>query len=98
MNLPVILRRWARFEFDEAADWYEARRTGQGVAFTNAVRKVLVGLGSQPDLHPLVHGDVREALVARYPYAVYYRVGPTEVIVLAIFHTSRDPSDWQGRA
>ncbi len=25
MNLPVILRRIARAEFDEAADWYEGR-------------------------------------------------------------------------
>jgi plasmid stabilization system protein ParE len=97
MNLPVILRRLARVEFDDAADWYEARGAGQGAAFTTSVRQVLVDLGSRPELQPEVHGDVREALVPRYPYAIYYRPGPTEVTVLAIFHTSRDPANWMNR-
>lgn len=48
MNRPGILRRIAQAEFDDAADWYEERRTGQGAAFTAAVRQVLMGLGSQP--------------------------------------------------
>lgn len=52
MNLPVIPRRIAQAEFDEAADWYEARRAGQGAAFTAAVRQVLVDLASRPEAHP----------------------------------------------
>ena len=98
MNVPVILRRIAQAEFDDAADWYEGQRAGQGAAFTAAVRQVLAGLASRPEAHPEVHGDVREALVARYPYAVYYRAGPDQVAVLAVFHTSRDPGEWQRRA
>jgi plasmid stabilization system protein ParE len=98
MNLPVILRRMARAEFDDAGDWYEGQSPGQGAAFTAAVRKVLTALGSRPEAHPEVYGDVREALVARYPYAVYYRPGPDQVTVLAVFHTSRDPAEWQRRA
>ncbi len=98
MNLPVILRRIAQAEFDDAADWYEGQRAGQGAAFTAAVRQVLMDLGSRPEAHPEVYGDVREALVARYPYAIYYRPGPGQVTVLAVFHTSRDPAEWQRRA
>ena len=98
MNPPVILRRIAQAEFDDAADWYEGQSPGQGMAFTAAVREVLVDLGSRPEGHPLIHGDVREALVARYPYAIYYRQGPGQVTVLAVFHTSRDPAEWQKRA
>ena len=98
MNRPIILRRIARAEFDEAADSYEGRQAGQGAAFTAAVRQVLGDIGSRPELHPEVYEDVREALVARYPFAIYYRPSPTEVTVLAVFHTSRDPTLWQTRA
>ena len=98
MILPVILHRIAQAEFDDAADWYEARRAGQGAAFTAAVRRVLTDLGSRPEAHPEVYGDVREALVSRYPYAIYYRSRPGQVTVLAVFHTSRDPTEWQRRA
>jgi len=37
MNPPVILRRLAQAEFDDAADWYEGQRAGRGAAFTAAV-------------------------------------------------------------
>ncbi len=33
MTLPVIFRRQARLEFDEAADWYEQERAGLGSQF-----------------------------------------------------------------
>jgi len=98
MNLPVILRRIARAEFDDAADWYESQRAGQGAEFTAAVRRVFRDVGAGPAAHPVVYGDVREALVSRYPYAIYYRPGPDQVTVLAVFHTSRDPEEWQRRA
>jgi hypothetical protein len=61
MSVPVLLRRLAQAEFDDAADWYEARRAGRGAAFTLAVRQVLSAIGAQPDAHPEVHGEVREA-------------------------------------
>ena len=98
MNLPVILSRLAQAEFDDAADWYEQQKAGQGMAFTYAVLQVLVGLGSRPEAHSEVNENVREALVTRHPYAVCYRPEPAQVTVLAVFHTSRDPAEWQGRA
>jgi toxin ParE1/3/4 len=33
MTLPVVFRRAARREFDEAALWYEERRPGLGAQF-----------------------------------------------------------------
>jgi len=52
MSLPVVFRRAARAEFDDAADWYEQRRAGLGAAFTAAVQRVLDQLAAQPDFYP----------------------------------------------
>lgn len=98
MSLPVVLRRAARAEFDDAADWYEQRQVGLGATFTAAVQRVLDQISAQPDFYPQVYQDVREALIPGYPYCVYYRPEQSQVIVLSIFHTARDPSIWQGRA
>lgn len=98
MNIPVILGRSAQVEFYEAADWYEQRRVGRGAAFTTAVRHTLERIASSPESYAEVHGSIREAPVSGYPYAVYYRVGPQQISVLAIFHTSRDPTVWQSRS
>lgn len=98
MTLPIILRRVAQCEFIEAAEWYEKRRAGRGAKFTAAVRDVLSRIADQPDFYASVLDDVREALVSKYPYCVYYRVDGESILVLSIFHTSRDPTVWQNRA
>lgn len=97
MRLSVNFRRAARTEFDDAADWYEERREGLGLAFSNAVKQVIDQAIMQPDFYPLAYRDMREALVPDYPYCVYFCEEPGRVVVLAIFHTARDPSVWQGR-
>lgn len=97
MNLPLVFRSIAQAEFDQAAAWYEEQRLGLGSDFGAEVQQVLDTISAQPDRYPQVSGDVREAPVARFPYCVYYRVRSGRVVVLAVFHTSRDPSVWQGR-
>jgi toxin ParE1/3/4 len=98
VNLPVVFRRPARAEFDDAADWYDRQRPGLGPAFTASVQQVLGRVASQPDFYPAVWGDVREAAVRGFPYCVYYREESGFVLVLSVFHTARDPIVWQSRA
>ena len=97
MITRLAFRRVARVEFDEAADWYERRQVGLGPRFVAAVQRVLDRITELPDFYPVVHGDVREALVRRFPFCIYYREGADQILVLAVFHTSRDPSVWQDR-
>lgn len=63
MSLPVIVRPIARIEFDEAANWYEARSAGRGALFTRAVREVLDRISANPHFYAQAYEDVREALV-----------------------------------
>ena len=97
MSVPLHFRPAAQAEFDTAAVWYDGQRPGLGIDFVTEVQQVLDTIAGQPDRYPIVSGDVREAPVSRFPYCVYYRVKPNRVVILAVFHTSRDPSIWQGR-
>jgi plasmid stabilization system protein ParE len=98
VSLPVRFRRAALIEYDEAADWYEARRRGLGIRFVAAVRQVINQIAGQPERWPEVELDVREAPVPRWPYCIYYQARPDHVMVIAVFHLSRDSSIWQARA
>lgn len=98
MTLPIVFRRAARGEFDEAADWYEQRQPGLGARFTAAVQRVIDLIAANPRLHAKVFQDVRKGVVSGFPYNVYYREEPRRVLIIAVFHTSRDPSIWQRRA
>lgn len=98
MSKPIVLRQVARDEFDAAADWYEARQAGLGPQFVAAVQAVFDRISANPQLHAVVRRDIRKAVVSGFPYSVYYREQQTRVVVLAVFHSSRDPAIWQGRS
>ena len=97
MSLPIRFLPDAKDEFDKAADWYEQQRTGLGGRFVAAVRAVLQRISANPKLHGVVYLDVRKAIVQRFPFIVLYREDQGEILVVSVFHTSRNPAVWQGR-
>lgn len=97
MTRAIVLRQAARAEFDEAGDWYEAQRPGLGKIFGAAVEAVFRRIADRPRMHGIVLGDVRKAVVKGFPYCVFYRERGKTVVVLAVFHSSRDPKIWQKR-
>ncbi len=98
MILPVRLLPEARVEVNEAVDWYEQRRPGLGSRFFAQVQAAFNRIAANPQMYAPVYGPVRKVRVTQFPYIVLYREEPGEVIVISIFHTSRDPSIWQSRA
>ena len=98
MSLPVVLRDVAQVEFDEAFDYYEVQRAGLGVDFVARVQQTFNRISMNPLLYAVELGDIRKAGVTRFPYCVFFRVDTVRVEVVAVFHNSRDPAIWQGRA
>ena len=94
----MLVRRVAQREFDKAADWYDEQRAGLGTEYIEAVNQTLARIESNPGGYAVVHEELRLALVQRFPYAIYYRVEPAQIVVVAIIHTARDPAIWQDRA
>jgi plasmid stabilization system protein ParE len=62
-----------------------------------AVQDLIEQFKLQPTAHAIAAGDVRRALVPKYPYSVLYRVRRKQIVIIAIVHSSRDPSVWQSR-
>jgi plasmid stabilization system protein ParE len=96
--MPLDFHPAVRDEIDDAYNWYEQRQPGLGRDFLNEVERVLAEMTANPARYGFAHVDIREGLLTRFPYAVYYRVLADRIRVLAVYHTSRDPSGWQARA
>ncbi len=94
MALRLVFRRAAGRDLAAAYGWYQAQRTGLGEEFLAAVNASFDLIGQFPEMFVAVHGDVRRAIVSRFPYAVFYRVEPRQIVVLAVLHTARDPRRW----
>lgn len=97
MSLPVIFRRVAKREYDDAYDYYATQRLRAAKKFARTVTGVLGDISADPLRFPIADLDIREAAVRGFPYCVYYIVEPDRIDILSVFHTSRDPQVWQGR-
>lgn len=97
MSLPLDFHPAVRDEIDDAHDWYEQRRSGLGRDFLDEVERVLAEITANPSRYGFADADVREGQLNRFPSAIYYRVLADRIRVLAVYHTSRDPSRWQSR-
>lgn len=61
------------------------------------VKAVFERIRQTPELHGVVHRNVRQTLVKRFPYVVCYVFEEDRVDVVAVFHGHRDPTVWKSR-
>jgi plasmid stabilization system protein ParE len=97
MTPPLLLRPEATAEIQDAFGWYERQRLGLGGEFLQAVRETLRGIEQAPLQYPKIRGEVRRALLRRFPYSILYVAEKERTVVFSCFHGKRDPRRWQSR-
>ncbi|MDI1277091.1 type II toxin-antitoxin system RelE/ParE family toxin [Methylobacter sp.] len=98
MSLPITFHRAASEEFIEASVWYEAKRPGLAVEFMTEIDRCVSLASEYPFQFAIVREDIRRVVANHFPYNVYFRAEQHRIVVLAVFHGSRDPSIWLARA
>jgi plasmid stabilization system protein ParE len=98
MSFALVFHPAVEGEVEDAYQWYEQQRAGLGDEFLQALEAVYSRLQATPQIHQQIRGDVRRALLRRFPYSVYYRVHSDKVEIVAVQHQRRDPKAWQSRS
>ena len=90
-NSIFLLR--ARQELMKAWEWYEDRQPNLGARFQGEVYKQINLIEEHPKRYPKRRKNYRETKVAVFPYLIIYRLDERsdQVIIVSIFHTSRNP-------
>jgi len=97
MTLRVVFRRAAKNELEEAAVWYDEKRTGLGEEFILEIEEAIANAANSPQRYPVILDDVRRTVTRRFPFSVYFRIRSDVLVVLAVFHGRRNPAIWQRR-
>jgi plasmid stabilization system protein ParE len=98
MTPRFVFQPEARDELREARDWYEMQQAGLGQDLGAIVAVTLTRISEHPEMYPEVDPGIRRAVLQRFPYSIFYRIRPSAIEVLAVFHHRRDPADWRSRA
>lgn len=75
----------------DAYDWYEEQQTGLGDLFLAELDKGLDKLEVWPLSYAKIKKDYRQLILHAFPYVIVYEILKTDVVVYAVFHTSRSP-------
>jgi len=97
MAYQIELHPAAEVEFWEAVDWYDEQSANLGKAFARAFEQVMNAISQRPLSFPLEYGQKRKAVVPRFPYLVFFEIHSDNIRVLSVFHTKRNPLEWQKR-
>ncbi len=90
----ILFHPKAEEEFLEAVAWYETQFAGLGERFAKQLDTALKRISSQPLLYQQKLGKRREVLLQKFPYLIVFKIKARskQIHVLAVFHTSRQPS------
>lgn len=94
MNPPIIRKR-AEKHLADAYHWYENQRTGLGEEFILCIEASLNVIGHNPHLFPKKHKNIRCVLTQRFPYGIFYFTDNNKIVVVSVFHLSRNPKLWE---
>lgn len=94
----VRLTRLAEADVEGILSWYRERGHDLGDHFLGALERCLESIERSPLAFAKAHGDIRRALLRRFPYCIFYMVSQQEIVVLACVHGHRDPETWKGRS
>ncbi len=99
MTLRIAVDPEAESEIDEAAAWYEARRTGLGLEFLAAVDRAFSSITGNSERFPVWKQGhpFRRYLLKRFPYVVFYEIEDGRVVIWAVAHAHRQPGYWVSR-
>jgi plasmid stabilization system protein ParE len=87
----------AERDIEDVCSWYERRSEGLGRAFLQSVQNVLDTIELYPRMYPVARDEVRRAEVARFPYGIVYIIEGDDILVIGVFHNSREPNQWLSR-
>ena len=85
-------------ELEQIRDYYNARRPGLGLEFIDEFERLVLRLAANPGRWMRIEGDIRRALLRRFPYVIYFRqVDKERLRITVVKHQRRHPSDGRKR-
>lgn len=87
----------ARFELDEAVEYYNSESPGLGDLFLLEALNAIRLIEHFPNAwHPF--GNIaRRCQLRRFPYGIIYQASDMEILIIALANLHRRPDYWQDR-
>lgn len=93
----IVLSDDAETDFNNSWQYYFDENPKIADSFFKNINQSLAVIKRNPYSFPIVYRNVRKYVVNKFPFVIYYITEDSSVIVVAMFHTSRNPEIWNKR-
>jgi len=91
VRYSVRYKRAAAAEVESALSWYGQPEINRTSTFLKDLERTESHLRTHPELYQGVEGEIRRAVLRRFPYSLFYVIEQDQVIVLAFLHQHQKP-------
>ena len=95
MSYRLLIRKRAELQITEAYIWYETKQLNLGNDFLSSIEDSLNIINLNPQAFQLKYKHIRAVYIKHFPYGIFYSVEQDKIIVMAVFHLSRNPKFWK---
>ncbi len=75
----------------EAFHYYEEQAEGLGHALLHRYYAAIAAVERNPEIHLRTHGEFRRVLLAKFPYALHFRMEGNVIVFVLLFPAVRNP-------
>lgn len=99
MTYFVEISEAAEDDIEEAFLWYEDQKNNLGYSFEDHVNKAVDSIQNNPLKTQIRYSNTRVFFLKKFPFGIHFQVNEQEkfILIVAVFHTSRDPEKWTER-
>lgn len=95
--MKVIFNELAKYEFEDAIEFYELEHSELGGRFKEEIKKSIKRIIEYPNAWPVEREEIRKYLVHNFPYKVLYSIERDHIYIIAVAHQHRKPNYWIDR-
>jgi len=95
MSFSIVFTKGADKDISESMQWYELQKKGLGKRFFDKLYEKVEKIEKNPHLYAIRYNNIRCASIDKFPFLIHYSLDNTNIVVLAILHTSRNPKIWE---
>lgn len=87
----------ARFELDEAVDFYNQELPGLGKRILQEVLNAIERIAQFPNARHPLSANTRRCQTRAFPYGLIYSELENRILIIAVSNLHRNPTHWQDR-
>lgn len=82
-------------EIDQAVTWFANQSPELPERILAELQGAVEKLAPFPEAFHMVADPYRRVRLSKFPYALFFRVDPAEIVIVGFFHQHSDPAKWR---